>query len=160
MLKGEDLVFGTRMFSGLSLSPRYRLDDLSPWLQGIDPLRRYWLNANGDAGAVRRLPGLQPADFNAFRQAIRRFRGMVPGEQLSLPASLGASLTIHCVAENCYAIADDSPAAPVWHLFDHEALESLLMTAHPDWQCAPEHLSLGRSLLAYAWQQPTVMKAA
>jgi len=48
----------------------------------------------------------------------------------------------------------------VWHLFDYESLESLLMTAHPDWRCAPEHLALGRSLLSVAFEQPAAAKVA
>jgi hypothetical protein len=148
------------MFSQLSLSPRYRLDDESPWLQGVDPLRRYWIAVNGDETRVRRLPGLSIPSFDAFKQAIRSFRALEIGQELTLPAELGEQLTIACVAENCYALADHSTGAPVWHLFDYESLESLLMTAHPDWQCAPNHLMLGRSLLTAAWGQPVAAKAA
>jgi hypothetical protein len=46
------------MFSELSLAPRYRLDDDSPWLKGIDPLRRYWICVNGDPRSMRVLSGL------------------------------------------------------------------------------------------------------
>ncbi|HIK46355.1 MAG TPA: hypothetical protein IGR64_15965 [Leptolyngbyaceae cyanobacterium M65_K2018_010] len=148
------------MYSELSLAPRYRLDDESAWLQGVDPLRRYWIFVNGDGETLRSLPGLSPSNFETFRQAIRSFRAMTIGETLTLPAELGQELTIICVAENCYALADPSRVAPVWHLFDREALESLLMTAHPDWQCAPHHLELGRSLLTLAWGQPVAVKAA
>jgi hypothetical protein len=148
------------MFSQLSLAPRYRLDDESPWLQGIDPLRRYWVAVNGDETIVRILPGLSTASFDTFKRAIRGFRGLEVGQELTLPAELGEHLTIACVAENCYAIADYTTAAPVSHLFDRESLESLLMTAHPDWQCAPEHLKLGRSLLTAAWGQPVGAQAA
>jgi hypothetical protein len=148
------------MLSGFSLTPRYRLDDESPWLKGIDPLRRYWIYANGNSDDVRILPGLQMVEFEEFRQAVRGFRAMTPGEELSLPASMGSTLVICCVAENCYAIPDESTGAQVWHLFDKESLESLLMTAHPDWRCTPEHLSLGRSFLSHAWQQPAAVKAA
>lgn len=147
------------MFSQLSLAPRYRLDDESAWLQGIDPLRRYWVMVNGEETLMRRLPGLSTSDFDDFRQAIRGFRGLDVGQELTLPAELGKPLTVHCVAENTYAIADDS-AAPVWHLFDRESLESLLMTAHPDWQCAPQHLRLGQWVLTAAWGQPVAAQAA
>lgn len=147
------------MFSQLSLSPRYRLDDEQPWLQGVDPLRRYWIAVNGDDSQARRLPGLSCNQFDAFKRAIRSFRSLDVGQELSLPGALGELLTIFCVAENCYAIADNS-GAPVWHLFDREALESLLMTAHPDWQCAPQHLMLGRSILTAAWGQTAVNQAA
>lgn len=147
------------MFSQLSLAPRYRLDDELPWLRGVDPLRRYWLAVNGDDRRVRQLPGLSCDSFEAFKQAVRSFRSLDVGQELSLPGTFGEPLTILCVAENCYAIADNS-TAPVWHLFDRESLESLLMTAHPDWQCAPQHLMLGRSLLTAAWGQAAVTQAA
>jgi hypothetical protein len=148
------------MFSELSLAPRYRLDDESPWLKGVDPLRRYWLCVNGDRRAVRVLPGLAAQSPEAFKQAIRSFRQLAIGQELTLPAGLSDCLTLHCIALNCYAIADRTTDAEVWHLFDAESLESLLLTAHPDWQCAPEHLNLGRSLLTAAWGQPAVTKAA
>ena len=148
------------MFSELSLAPRYRLDDDSPWLKGIDPLRRYWICVNGDQCSLRVLPGLATQSVEAFKQAIRSFRDLTIGQELTLPAGMSDRIIIHCVAENCYAIADNSTGAEVWHLFDAEALESLLFTAHPDWQCAPEHLNLGRSLLTAAWGQAAVSKAA
>ena len=148
------------MFSEMSLAPRYRLDDESPWLKGTDPMRRYWIHVNGEQGFLRALPGLKPNDFETFRQAIISFRNLAIGGVLTLPTELGRSLTIHCVAENCYAIADSTTADPVWHLFDYESLESLLMTAHPDWRCAPEHLELGRSLLSLAFEQPAAAKVA
>ncbi len=148
------------MFPKLSLAPRYRLDDESTWLQGIDPLRRYWIEVNGDETTVRVLPGLSAQDFHTFKQAILSFRGLEVGQEVTLPAEFGHELTIACVAENCYAVTDDSTAAPVLHLFDRESLESLLMTAHPDWQCAPQHLTLGRSRLTAAWGQSVAVKAA
>lgn len=148
------------MFSELSLAPRYRLDDESPWLKGIDPLRRYWIYVNGDQGALRLLPGLASPSTEAFKQSIIGFCELTIGQEITLPTGLGDRLTIYCVAQNCYAIADFSTPAEVWHLFDRESLESLLLTAHPDWQCAPDHLSLGRSLLTMAWSQPAVVKAA
>jgi len=148
------------MFSEMSLAPRYRLDDQSPWLKGIDPMRRYWIYVNGEQGFARALPGLKTDDFEAFRQAIFGFRNLTIGAVLTLPTELGDGITIHCVAENCYAIADETTLNPVWHLFDYESLESLLMTAHPDWRCAPEHLALGRSLLSVAFEQPAAAKVA
>ncbi len=148
------------MFHELSLAPRYRLDDESPWLKGIDPLRRYWICVNGDRRAVRVLPGLSAQSPEALKQAIRSFRQLAIGQELTLTAGLSDRLTIYCIAIDCYAIADRTTAAEVWHLFDQESLESLLLTAHPDWQCAPEHLNLGRSLLTAAWGQPAVAKAA
>ncbi len=77
-----------------------------------------------------------------------------------LPAGMSDRLTLFCVAKNCYALTDHSTGAEVWHLFDAESLESLLLTAHPDWQCAREHLNLGRALLTAAWGQVEVPKAA
>lgn len=148
------------MFSELSLAPRYRLDDVSPWLKGIDPLRRYWICINGDPRSLRVLPGLATPSEAAFQQAMDSFRSLAIGQELTLPAGMGDRLTIYCVAQNCYAIADGSTGVDLWHLFDSEALESLLLTAHPDWQCAPEHLNLGRSLLTAAWGQPWLPKAA
>ncbi|WOD41490.1 hypothetical protein [Nodosilinea sp. E11] len=148
------------MFSELSLTPRYRLDDDSPWLKGIDPLRRYWIYVNGDQRSLRVLSGLSAQSAEAFKQAIRNFRNLTIGQELTLPAGLSDRLVIHCVALNCYAIADHSTGHEVWHLFDAESLESLLLTAHPDWQSAPEHLNLGRSLITAAWGQTAVPKAA
>lgn len=106
------------------------------------------------------LSGLSTQSSEAFNQAIRSFRTLAIGQELTLPAGLSDRLTIHCVANNCYAIADRSTGAEVWHLFDAESLEALLLTAHPDWQCAAEHLNLGRSLLTAAWGQVAVPKAA
>ncbi|MFQ4137162.1 hypothetical protein PGN35_012675 [Nodosilinea sp. PGN35] len=148
------------MFSELSLAPRYRLDDESPWLKGIDPLRRYWICVNGDPRSLRVLPGLAAQSEAAFQQAMHGFSSLAIGQELTLPAGMGDRLTIYCVAQNCYAIADGSTGAEVWHLFDGESLESLLLTAHPDWQCAPEHLNLGRMLLTAAFRQPWQPKAA
>lgn len=157
------------MFSELSLAPRYCLDDESPWLRGIDPLRRYWICVNGDPRSLRVLPGLATQSEEAFKQAIYSFRSLGIGQELTLPAGMSDGpqgpvsdhrLTIYCVAQNCYAIADRSTGAEVWHLFDTESLESLLLTAHPDWQCAPQHLNLGRSLLTAAWGQPSMPRAA
>ncbi|MBD1872729.1 hypothetical protein H6F75_04485 [Nodosilinea sp. FACHB-131] len=148
------------MFSELSRAPRYCLDDESPWLRGIDPLRRYWICVNGDSRSLRVMSGLAAQSEEAFQQAIHSFRSLAIGQELNLPAGMSDRLTIHCVAQNCYAISDCSTGAEVWHLFDTESLESLLLTAHPDWQCAPQHLNLGRSLLTAAWGQPSVPRAA
>lgn len=148
------------MFSEMSLAPRYRLDDESPWLKGIDPLRRYWIYVNGEKSFSRPLPGLKTPDFEAFCQSIRSFRNLAVGAVLTLPTEMGQDMAIRCVAENCYAIADNTNAHPVWHLFDYESIESLLMTAHPDWRCAPYHLDLGRSLLSIAFEQPNAVKVA
>lgn len=136
------------------LAPRYRLDDESVWLEGIDPARHYWLWVNGDRSLSVALPGLSITSLEEFVQAIRCFRSLGPGEQTLLHGAIG-TLTLHCISSNCYAIAAEVQGAPLWHLFDQEALESLLMTAHLDWQCSEADLALGRRLLARAWQQPT-----
>ncbi|WP_017298118.1 hypothetical protein [Nodosilinea nodulosa] len=148
------------MFSELCLAPRYRLDDVSPWLKGIDPLRRYWICVNGDQRAMRVLPGLAAPSLEAFEQAMASFRSLAIGQELTLSAGMSDRLTLYCVAKGCYAIADRSTGPEVWHLFDAESLESLLLTAHPSWRCAPEHLNLGRSLLTAAWGKTPTPQAA
>lgn len=142
------------------LAPRYRLDDQQPWLVGIDPIGRYWIAVNGDAALMVAVAGLQISSFDAFHAALLFFRRMAPGEQLELPAATGLPLEIHCISENYFAVAGQIQSQPVFHLFDREALESLLMTAHPDWQCAPQHVDLGRRMLALAWEQPSYHQAA
>jgi hypothetical protein len=66
---------------------------------------------------------------------------------------------IRCISPNCYALESRINDAPVWHLFDQETLDSLLMTAHPDWQCAPSDVELGRNLLLRSFSQATAAKA-
>lgn len=133
------------------LSPRYRLDDESPWLEGIDPSRHYWLAVNGDQNLVVALPGLVVSSIDELKQVMVKFRHLQPGEQMSL-ARTASNCQIHCVGLNCYALATEINGAMVWHLFDQEALDSLLMTAHPDWQCAPSDVELGRKLLMRSLQ--------
>ncbi|MBE9129529.1 MULTISPECIES: hypothetical protein [unclassified Coleofasciculus] len=134
------------------LAPRYRLDDESLWLEGIDPSRHYWIAVNGSPGIKVAIPGLTVSSLLEWKQMIRKFRSLQPGEQLEL-VRIASRCTIHCLSMNCYAIATEVAGAPVWHLFDQETLDSLLMTAHPDWQCAPQDIDLGRELLARSWQQ-------
>lgn len=133
------------------LAPRYRLDDESPWLQGIDPSRRYWIDVNSSPTHRVSVEGLVVADFDEFKQTILGFRSLANGEQMQVERICNA-LTIHCLGENCYAIEGEVAGAPVWHLFDRESLESLLMTAHPDWQCAPKDVDLGRRMLMRSWE--------
>jgi hypothetical protein len=140
------------------LSPRYRLDDESPWLEGIDPSRHYWLAVNGDRNLTVAIPGLMVSSKNQLRQTIGKFRSLQPGEQMTL-TRIASACTIHCVSPNCYAIEADINGATVWHLFDQETLDSLLMTAHPDWQCAPSDLELGRKLLLRSLQEASVIKS-
>ena len=30
------------------LSPRYRLEDVEPWVEGLEQSRHYWIAVNGD----------------------------------------------------------------------------------------------------------------
>lgn len=139
----------TQLFA---LSPRYHLDDDLPWLEGIDPSRHYWINVNGDSKLTIAIPGLTVSSLSEFKQAIRQFRSLQPGEQMRLERAVNAG-QIHCISSNCYAIETQGEQATVWHLFDRETLESLLMTAHPDWICAERDIELGRKLLARSFQQ-------
>ncbi|MEB3339098.1 MAG: hypothetical protein VKJ46_16625 [Leptolyngbyaceae bacterium] len=140
------------MMSAFPLAPRYRLDDESHWLEGIDPSRHYWIAVNGDTDLTIAIPGLAPASMEEFKKAVLEFRALQPGQRLTL-VRYASRCSIYCVSQNCYAIEAEVQGALVWHLFDQETLQSLLMTAHPDWQCAARDLELGRRLLAKSWQQ-------
>ncbi|ARV62077.1 hypothetical protein BZZ01_28690 [Nostocales cyanobacterium HT-58-2] len=146
------------MEAPLCLSPRYRLDDELPWLEGIDPSRHYWVAVNGDKDLIVAIAGLTVSSMGELKQIIREFRSLQPGEHMTL-ARVASVSTIHCVSQNCYAIAAQINEALVWHLFDQETLESLLKTAHPDWQCAPKDIELGRKLLIRSFQQAEVTKS-
>ncbi|MER3493768.1 MAG: hypothetical protein C4323_16485 [Mastigocladus sp. ERB_26_2] len=139
------------------LSPRYRLDDELPWLEGIDPSRHYWIMVNGDKNLTVALPGLIVSAKNELKQVMQQFRSLQPGEQMTL-ARIADTCKIHCVSSNCYAIEAEINGFPVWHLFDQETLDSLLMTAHPDWQCAPKDIELGRRLLLRSFEQMAAIK--
>lgn len=134
------------------LTPRYRLDDELPWLKGIDPSRHYWIAVNGDDRLTIALPGLSISSLEEFKAAIRQFRNMQPGSMIQLvrPAS---TCMLYCISHHCYAMETELQGAKVWHLFDQETLESLLMTAHPDWQAAPSDVELGRRTLTKSWEQ-------
>ena len=56
------------------LSPRYRIDDELPWLEGIDPSRHYWINVNGDKNLTVAIPGLVVDSISDLKQTIRQFR--------------------------------------------------------------------------------------
>ncbi|MCM1981354.1 hypothetical protein [Lyngbya confervoides] len=131
------------MASAFSLAPRYRLDDESPWLRGIDPLRQYHIQVNGDRQTLDVIPGLRVSTAE-LKLTLGQVRSLAPGEALRIPVGLESWLDIHCVSDNCYGLASNLQGAPVWHLLDAEALESLLMTAHPDWQSNMTTLDLGR----------------
>ena len=135
-----------------TLASRYRLDDESAWLLGIDPLRRYWIAVNGDPETTVSLQGLAVNCLEEFQVAILAFQDLNSGDELEIAGPTGA-ITIHCVTDNCYGLIDRIDGAEVWHLFDQETLESLLMTAHPDWRCAPRDLELGRKLIQGALSQ-------
>ncbi len=139
----------------LSLAPRYRLDDDSSWLIAIDPVRRYWIAVNGDEQLSTEIAGLLTSDKQTFREVILQFRALIPGETLYLP-TYKKSVQICCVATNCYAIADEVAGAEVWHLFDRETLESLLMTAHADWIASPKDIERSRQLLSKSWEKSLV----
>ncbi|NEQ98621.1 MAG: hypothetical protein F6K30_18190 [Cyanothece sp. SIO2G6] len=146
------------MLPTLSLSPRYTLDDASPWLVGIDPVRRYWIQVNGDNDEVAVIPGLVGASMEQVKEALLQFRQLPEQEQLTLPTFGAGELTIHHIAANLYAIAHSVNDAPTWHLFDRETMEAFLRTAHPDWQCSPKDMELGRDALLQSWQQPVAVK--
>lgn len=147
-----------RMKASFCLSPRYRLDDELPWLEGIDPSRHYWIKVNGESSLTVAIPGLLVSSMDEIKQAMKQFRSLQPGEQMTLER-VASNCTIHCISSNCYAIETEVLGAPVWHLFDEETLDSLLMTAHPDWQCAFSGMELGRRLLVSSLQQATAIKS-
>lgn len=138
----------TQLFT---LSPRYRLDDELPWLEAIDPSRHYWIAINGDRSKITAIPGLTFSAFAEFKQSIRQFRALQAGERM-IVSRIASACTIYCVSSNCYAISAELNGAAVWHLFDRETLESLLVTAHPDWQCSPKDIEMGRKLLVKSFQ--------
>ena len=148
------------MSDSFPLSPRYRLDDGDSWLVGIDPLRRYWLAANGNEATPVVIPGLSANSFEAFRDSVLAFRSLRSGDTVQLPTAIGVSLTIRCVSRNCFLVDGDVNGFAASHLFDQESLESLLMTAHPAWQCAPHHEELGRQMLSLSWDKPAAVGVA
>ena len=128
------------------LSPRYRLDDRSSWLEGVDPSRRYWIAVNGDRNQAVAIPGPIVSSRSELQQIIFKFRSLRPTEKMTL-TRVASTCTIHCIADNCYALEVEDEFAPISHLFDRETLDALLMTAHPDWRCSPADIDLGRKLL-------------
>ncbi len=137
------------MYPEFTIIPRYQLDDSIPWLEGVDPVGNYWLSVNGDRAVQVTLEGVKADSFEEFKEVIRQFRNLKSGESMSLGTG-----EIICINDNCYAYASEVNEAPVWHLFDQESLDSLLMTAHPDWQCSNKDVELGRHQLEAAWKQP------
>ena len=139
----------------LSLIPRYRLDDDYSWLLAVDPLRRYWVAVNGDHCLSTEIAGLLTSDLQEFREIILQFRALDPGETLKLP-TYREETQIYCVAANCYAVASEVAQAEVWHIFDRETLESLLMTAHSDWIPNPKDVERSRQFLSQSWNKSLV----
>ena len=139
----------------VSLVTCYRLDDDSSWLLAIDPVRRYWIAINGDERLSTEIAGLLASEPQKFREIILQFRALTPGLTLSLP-TYREETSIYCVATNCYAIVDEVSEAEVWHLFDRETLESLLMTAHADWIPNTKDIERSRQLLSKSWEKSLV----
>ncbi|MGK7909829.1 MAG: hypothetical protein AB4040_21690 [Synechococcus sp.] len=146
------------MQNRLSLSPRYFLDDESPWLVGIDPVRRYWIRVNGDSSRTIAVPGLSIASLDEFKKAVLSFRSLEIGAILALPTFTTEPLVIQHLADNLYAISHPVEGASTWHLFDRETVESFLLAAHPDWKSSQQDISLGRDLILQSWHQPSAEK--
>ena len=138
------------------LSPRYLLDDSSSWLEGVDPTRRYWIAVNGDKNQTVAIPGPIVSSRSELKQIIFQFRSLQPTEKMTL-TRVASTCTIHCISANCYALEVEDSIAPVWHLFDRETLDGLLMTAHPDWRCSPADIDLGRKLLMRSFGEATAV---
>jgi hypothetical protein len=140
------------MLEAFVLSPRYSLDT-SDWLEGIDPSRHYWLWVNGEQQVQVIIPGLIVSSIEELREVIDQFRRLKPTESLKL-TRIVETFRIHCVSSNCYGIEGRVAGALVWHLFDRETLESLLMTAHLDWIPSEKDIELGRKALIRSLAKP------
>ncbi|NEN87631.1 MULTISPECIES: hypothetical protein [unclassified Okeania] len=136
------------------LAPRYRLDDESPWLERIDPTRNYWIHINGEKTLTAVIPGFTVSSTDEFKQNIFQFRDLEPGAHIKIERA-SETCYIYCISQNCYAVECYFNKSLVWHLFDKETLESLLMTSHPDWKCASSHIELGQQMLARSLQVST-----
>ena len=145
------------MQSQLSIFPRYTLDDETHWLVGIDPVRRYWIKVNNDPALTVAIPGLAVSSGGDFKPFFLAFRALTIGDTLALPTFTSTPLMIRSLADNLYAIAYPINNAPTWHLFDREMVETFLLSAHPDWHCAPQDLELGRDLILRSWQLPSAV---
>lgn len=129
------------------LAPRYRMEDSQRWLKGIDPDRNYWINVNGQRTITTAIAGLISSSLSQFKENILQFRSLQEGQTMTVER-IGRWGSIHCISKNCYAIEDTVNGAALWHLFDKETIESLLMTSHPNWKCSPKDLDLGRQTVA------------
>ena len=137
------------------LTPRYNLNDNSSWLLSIDPLRRCWIAVNGSQEFTLGISGLLTSQTQIFRDTVLQFRALTPGQTLCF-STYSEPTQIYCVSSNCYAIVGQVMGAEVWHLFDRETMESLLMTAHPDWIPSPGDIERSRELLSTSWEQSLV----
>lgn len=141
------------MTESFILAPRYRLDDESIWLEGIDPSRHYWILVNGEPQIQANIAGVMVSSVEELKDIVKRFRCLQPQEKMTIERIAG-SCTIHCLGTNCYGIEGEVNGAIAWHLFDRETIEMLLRTSHPDWIPSPQDLELGRRLLSRTFQQP------
>ncbi len=135
------------------LAPRYRLDEESVWLEGVDPSQHYWIWVNGDPNLQVVIPGLCVETIQELKTVMKQVRSLQAGDMMRIERIAG-SFTLHCVSDHCYAIEGRVQGALTWHLFDKEALESLLMTSHPDWIPSAKGIELGRNHLIKAFAQP------
>lgn len=133
-----------------TMAPRYRQDDKASWLEGIDPCHYYWIAVNGDNNLKVAIPGLIVSSIAEWKENLRRWRSLQGGDRMTIER-MASICTIHCINENCYAIDAEVAGAKVWHLFDREALESLLMTSHPDWASTPKNV-VASQILAGSWE--------
>jgi len=51
------------MYPRFTVIPHYQLDDQMPWLEGIDPLRNYWIAINSDRALIITLSGVKADSF-------------------------------------------------------------------------------------------------
>ena len=138
----------------LPLAPRYCLDDRSPWLKGIDPSRNYWIHINGEKTLTGVIPGLIVSSLEEFKQNILKFQALESGAHMKIERPV-ETCYIYCISQNCYAVECYFNGILVCHIFDKETLESLLITSHPDWKCAPKDVELGREILDRSLQIST-----
>ncbi|MGK7931483.1 MAG: hypothetical protein AB4041_08615 [Microcystaceae cyanobacterium] len=141
------------MSQSFILAPRYRLDDESPWLEGVDPCQYYWIWVNGDPQLQVVISGLRASSVQELKTVIKQVQSLQAGEIMRIQRTK-EDFILHCVGDNCYAIEGHIQGALIWHLFDKEALESLLMTSHPDWLPSPKGIELGRNRLKQSFAQP------
>lgn len=136
------------------LSPCYRLDDESVWLEGVDPAHYYWIWVNGNPNYTVVIPGLCVSSLKELGRIIDQVRSLQPGDSMRIQRTVDGCL-LHCINARCYAIEGRVEGALTWHLLDRCALESLLMTCHPDWTPSTKDIELGRKKLQMAFEAPS-----